>query len=216
MLAAHASLTSAKIPARRRYPYGLHMKAIPTPDPPLQSESLLLRRWRSKDALALFTAFTDPDVLAFSWAAERAYTQDDAAFFIRDTHAAQLAGRELQLAIVDAGSDRIWGCASVHAVDHERGNATVGYWLVGAARGQGLATRAVMLLSDWAFAVLGLHRLELTCAPDNLASQAVARRAGFQLEGRLRSHTPFKGARRDTLLHSLLPGDRAAQPDGSP
>lgn len=192
------------------------MRAIPTPDPPLQSGNLILRRWCTEDAPALFTAFTDPDVLAFSWAAERAYTQDDAASFVHDTHAAQRAGRELQLAIVDAEGDRIWGCASVHAVDHERGNAAVGYWLVGAARGRGLATTAVTLLSDWAFAVLGLHRLELTCAPDNLASQAVARRAGFQLEGLLRSHTPFKGARRDTLLHSLLPSDWATQPDGSP
>lgn len=52
-----------------------------------------------------------------------------------------------------------------------------------------------------------VERLEVTCGPDNIASQRVARRAGFRAEGLLRSHTPFKGARRDTLLLSLLPSD---------
>lgn len=185
------------------------MTAIPAPDPPLQAGVLLLRRWRSEDAAALLDAFTDPDVLASSWAAERSYTPADAVTFVRDTHAAQLAGQELQLAVIDAGSDRLWGCVSVHAVDQDRGTAAIGYWLISAARGQGLATTAVALLSDWAFDVLGLQRLELTCGPDNLASQAVARRTGYHLEGRLRSHMPFKGTRRDTLMHSRLPSDRA-------
>jgi RimJ/RimL family protein N-acetyltransferase len=47
----------------------------------------------------------------------------------------------------------------------------------------------------------------LTCAPDNDASQRVAERCGFTREGVLRSHTPFKGGRRDTVLFSLLPGE---------
>jgi hypothetical protein len=53
---------------------------------------------------------------------------------------------------------------------------------------------------DWA-------RLELTCGPDNEASQRVAERCGFVREGLLRSHIPFKAARRDTVIYSLLPGE---------
>ena len=52
-----------------------------------------------------------------------------------------------------------------------------------------------------------LARLELTCGPDNLASQRVAERCGFTREGVLRSHVPFKGARRDSVVFSLLPGE---------
>lgn len=50
-------------------------------------------------------------------------------------------------------------------------------------------------------------RLELTCGPDNEASQRVAERCGFTREGVLRSHIPFKGGRRDTVVFSLLPGE---------
>jgi RimJ/RimL family protein N-acetyltransferase len=83
----------------------------------------------------------------------------------------------------------------------------VGYWLAPAARGRGVASRAVRLLTGWAFDVLQLQRLELTCGPDNIGSQRVAERTGFTREGLLRSHMAFKGRRRDTLLFSLLPGE---------
>lgn len=54
---------------------------------------------------------------------------------------------------------------------------------------------------------LGLARIELTCGPDNESSQRVAARCGFVREGVMRSHVPFKGGRRDTVLFSLLPGE---------
>jgi hypothetical protein len=53
---------------------------------------------------------------------------------------------------------------------------------------------------------LAVHRLELTCAPDNVASRRVAERCGFTCEGVLRAHVPFRGRRRDTAMYSLLPG----------
>ena len=43
--------------------------------------------------------------------------------------------------------------------------------------------------------------------PDNEASQRVAGRYGFLREGILRSHRPFKGDRRDTVMFTLLPDE---------
>ena len=57
----------------------------------------------------------------------------------------------------------------------------------------------------------GLARLQLTCSPDNEASQRVAERCGFVREGLFRSHVPFKGARRDSVIYSLLPGELRQQ-----
>jgi RimJ/RimL family protein N-acetyltransferase len=97
----------------------------------------------------------------------------------------------------------------VYDIDAGQARAAVGYWLAPHARGRGIATRAVRLLARWALDDLGLARLQITCGPDNLASQRVAERAGFTREGVLRSHYPFKGSRRDTVVFSLLPGDPA-------
>ena len=89
----------------------------------------------------------------------------------------------------------------------DQGCASVGYWLAPEARGRGVATHAVRLLARWAFAELGLARLELTCGPDNEASQRVAERCGFVRGSLLRSRITFKGARRDTVIYSLLRGE---------
>jgi RimJ/RimL family protein N-acetyltransferase len=44
--------------------------------------------------------------------------------------------------------------------------------------------------------------------PDNLASQGVAEKAGFQREAVLRSNLEYRdGSRRDSVLFSLLPDE---------
>ena len=128
----------------------------------------------------------------------------------------RLAGRALLLGITDpADPDALWGNISLYDIDPHNQRAATGYWPAAPARGRGSATRALRLLSRWAFDTLGLARLELTCGPDNTASQRVAERAGFVREGMLRSHLTFKNGRRDTVVYGLLPSDRRRMRDAS-
>jgi ribosomal-protein-alanine N-acetyltransferase len=75
------------------------------------------------------------------------------------------------------------------------------------ARGKGLATRAVRLISSWALHDLGLTRVGLLTEPSNLVSQRVAERAGFQREGILRAYAEIDGRRIDYVSFSLLASD---------
>jgi len=84
----------------------------------------------------------------------------------------------------------------------------IGYWCAPWARRRGVTTRALRLLCRHAFEELGLERLELVADPDNVASQGVAEKTGFQREGVLRSHVRYAdGRRRDSVMFSLLPGE---------
>ena len=56
--------------------------------------------------------------------------------------------------------------------------------------GKGFASQAVAALSDHAFAVLGLERVEAGFYADNEASQRAFKRAGFVEEGRRRGAAP--------------------------
>jgi RimJ/RimL family protein N-acetyltransferase len=58
-----------------------------------------------------------------------------------------------------------------------------GYWLGAPARGRGLATRALQLLSDEIVSRLRPSRLELRTTIGNLPSERVAARAGFTRVG---------------------------------
>jgi RimJ/RimL family protein N-acetyltransferase len=189
---------------------------------------VLLRHWREEDVSQIVTGFGDPSVLARSWALVRPYTTADARDYLAADRTGRRAGDEIGFAIADPFEPaRVFGGGSLYDVDRDQRRAAIGYWLAPAARGRGCATAAVMLAAGWALAPtgrrpgadgrlgvgvgvgvgegLGLGRLEITCAPDNLASRRVAERAGFTYEAHLRSHLVFRGERRDTLVFGRLP-----------
>jgi RimJ/RimL family protein N-acetyltransferase len=167
-----------------------------------------LRPWREDDVPERLMTFADPLVQRFSWPHTEPYTEADARAFFAYVQRTRLNERELAFALVAPDDDAdVLGGGSLHAIELAERRAAVGYWLAAHARGRGVATHATRLLARWAFERLGLQRLELTCAPDNSASQRVAERCGFTREGVLRSHMRFKGGRRDTIVYSLLPGE---------
>jgi RimJ/RimL family protein N-acetyltransferase len=187
-------------------PYGGDMAELRLP--PLVDEVVRLRPWRESDVPAGLMAFADPTVHRFSWPHSTPYTEDDARRFFVEQERARLHGAAVEFALVEPHDEEaVLGGGSLYAVDLEQGRAGVGYWLAPHARGRGVVTHAVRLVARWAFEDLGLARLELTCAPDNQASQRVAERCGFTREGVLRAHMPFKGGRRDTVVFGLLPGE---------
>jgi RimJ/RimL family protein N-acetyltransferase len=179
--------------------------ALPLPDPPLREPLVALRGWCAADVPARVMLFADPSVLARSWPTDTPYTEHDARAFLAWQEQARLAGEALNLAFCAPGDQaQVLGGGSFYDVSLPSGRASIGYWLSPGARGRGVVTAAVRLLTGWGFEQLGLGRVELTCAPDNLASQAVAERCGFTREALLRSHMSFKGGRRDTVVYGLL------------
>jgi RimJ/RimL family protein N-acetyltransferase len=101
------------------------------------------------------------------------------------------------------------GAVQFGVVDEELGTGATGYWLLPHARGRGLASAALARTTQEIFTRLGWQRIELTHAVENERSCAVARRAGYQPEGVLRSamRYPDDGRRSDEHLHARLPTD---------
>ena len=75
--------------------------------------------------------------------------------------------------------------------------ANVSYGGVAAHRGQGYMSEALELVLHEAFVTLGLHRLEANIQPANQGSLALARRAGFVLEGFSPGYLKIAGEWRD-------------------
>src|SRR5512143_2034886 len=78
---------------------------------------------------------------------------------------------------------RCVGHVWVNTRPDDRSVGSVGYWLLPTARGRGLATRAVRLVSRWAFDELGITVLRLYAEPANEPSLRVAERCGFRRIG---------------------------------
>lgn len=161
----------------------------------LEDGDIVLRPLGEEDVPALVEACRDPEIPRRTSVPD-GLTEAQARDFV-------VEGVDVW-AIVDADTDELLGTIGFK-VRHARGD--FGYWLKKEARGRGVATRALVLLTRWAARERGLGRLQLIVEPDNLASIRVAERAGFRREGRLRSYIELKGARRDVYMYSLLPED---------
>jgi RimJ/RimL family protein N-acetyltransferase len=78
----------------------------------------------------------------------------------------------------------------------------VGWAFKRSAWGKGFATEAAIAAIDWAFAELGWQEVIHSIAPDNLASQALARRLGAQNRGPGQLPAPYADTRIDIWAQS--------------
>jgi RimJ/RimL family protein N-acetyltransferase len=171
----------------------------------LRDDTIVLRPWRMDDAPAVFSACQDPSISnAIAWV-PWPYTREDAQAYVREC--VESGDDRYPFAIVDAETGELIGSIDM-SLDAQRHRGHIGYWVAEPARGRGVATRALRLLATWSFEGLELQRLELVTDPDNVASQRVAEKVGFEREGVLRAHLRRHDGRiRDSVMFSLLPGE---------
>jgi RimJ/RimL family protein N-acetyltransferase len=175
----------------------------------LSDDAVVLRPWSSSDAIFMAEASRDPAIERYNGPSP-ASVADAITVIERIEQSWRTFGVEgdptgAAFAIVDAALGEPVGMCGV---DHWSSTdvAQFGYWLAPGARGRGLATRAVTLMTSWLFE-LGAARVFLTIQSDNVASAAVALRAGFTCEGTLRAYDVWKGQRKDVDVFAVLPDE---------
>jgi RimJ/RimL family protein N-acetyltransferase len=145
--------------------------------PTLQTDDILLRYWTVDDA-TWYVESRDEEV--YKWTTERReLTVAETVEAIQRLH--ENTSGAVGYAIVDSQSLQMLGNIALVLAD-DRKSAEVMYWLAPWGRGRGVATRAVNLLCQWAFQQFDLDRITLHAHCENIRSQAVAKRAGFQCQ----------------------------------
>jgi RimJ/RimL family protein N-acetyltransferase len=115
-------------------------------------------------------------------------------------------GKREAFAVVD-GDGSFLGLGLAFGIDREGRQLELGYVVSPQARGRGVATRTLELLTDWAFSELDALRIELWISAGNAPSKRVAERAGYRYEGTLRSFHFKQGIRDDFEVWSRLATD---------
>jgi RimJ/RimL family protein N-acetyltransferase len=166
-----------------------------------------LRPLTAQDVAFHTTLASLPDVVATTVPPVRR----DATDLARRCHrslARWLAGEQADLVIVDVDTGEPAGEIGLYYSEPDTGQAMIGYAMLPAWRGRGYVNRAIGLLSLWVFAETGIGRLVAGTLPDNVRSQRVLLRSGFQREGHLRSRLPgLDGRRVDDVLYALVAED---------
>ena len=143
------------------------------------------------------------------------YTLADAQAWCGDGHRQPAVGTVWAITVDDIAI----GCCSVR---RDSGwlacNAEVGYWIGRAFWRRGITSEALSLISDWALETMpAVVRLYAPIFGHNEGSQAVARRCGYQLEGRM----PVSALKRGQLIDRVVygryrPGASAVVPTLTP
>ena len=131
------------------------------------------------------------------------YAEEDAKTWIRQV---QDHESETTFAIASA-EEAIGGIGFILQGDVYRKSAEIGYWLGEPFWGQGIATRAVRTLTEYAFENFDLNRLYAGVFEWNPASVRVLEKAGYTLEGRRRQAVIKDGRLLDELMYGIVRGD---------
>ncbi len=172
------------------------------PDPPLTDGVVTLRPAADRDLGAIERGITDPEVVR--WFGKPTMSARE----VLELNRARWVDGSGPTFAICGPDDRCVGHVWVN-IGPGTGGA-VGYWLLPEARGLGLATRAVRLISEWAYRDKDLTRLHLVTEPGNLASQRVAERSGFQRDGLARSNVDVDGRTVEHLVFRLPRADASA------
>jgi RimJ/RimL family protein N-acetyltransferase len=105
---------------------------------------------------------------------------------------------------IDVQGEAAGGLGYVPGTDVERFSAEVGYWLGEQYWRRGIVSEALSLFTQYAFSELKLLRLFATPFADNRASIRVLEKAGYVLEGVMRSGCVKYGQPRDQALYAIV------------
>jgi len=85
----------------------------------------------------------------------------------------------------------------------------IGYWLSEKYQKQGIVTKSVYKLCDFAFNKLGINRIQIKCAVENISSINIPKKLGFKFEGIERQGELLRGDfYTDLEIYSKLKSDK--------
>ena len=177
--------------------------------PELTGDGFRLRAIRASDAPRIQEGTADP--VATRWLGHKPspYTLADAQTYVERRREHEATGQSVTWAIADPDDDRILGTVLwfnwIPEVECE-----LGWWLHPDARGRGLATRAVRLVTDHVFETLGVRRVTAFAAVENTASRRVAETLGFRQYGVERYGAHVRDDWVDMALYDVTASEWAA------
>lgn len=172
--------------------------------PVFTTPRLTVREIRLSDAAALHRVARCPEVARFLWPAPAEL--DTFQRFIEWTWAERAAGRYVGFAIVPKGAISAAGLFELRQTQPGFFRAELGFFMDPAYWGTGLFSEAAQLVLDFAFRVVGIHRIEARATVDNIRSNRALHRLGAQQEGILRASFVCDGALVDQALWAFVRG----------
>jgi RimJ/RimL family protein N-acetyltransferase len=181
----------------------------------IQTRRMVLRCWEPRDAPLLMAAIAANLEHLRPWLLWAQHEPEDLQTKIdrlRQSRGAFDLGQDFKYGLFNRDESQVIGSSGLHTRAGAEARE-IGYWVHKDFLNNGLATEATAALTQVAFVVDHVARVEIHCDPANVRSLAVPRKLGFCHEATLRhrTHTP-DGRLRDTMIWTLLAHEYPTSP----
>jgi [ribosomal protein S5]-alanine N-acetyltransferase len=174
--------------------------------PVIEASRIRLRWITEADVAAVYSIFSDPEVMRY-WSTLPLADEQAAREFVNTAHDLFKSRTLMKWGVARRVDDLLIGTISLIHLDLTHKRTEVGYALGRAHWGNGYIQEALSALFDYLFNELGLHRIEADVDPRNGPSIRTLERLGFQREGYLRERWHVGGEIEDALFYGLLRRD---------
>jgi [ribosomal protein S5]-alanine N-acetyltransferase len=174
--------------------------------PVLTGATITLRELRASDAPALLAMLSTEEVARFI--SPPPTTVEGFERFIAWTQREREAGNYICFGVVPNGMDTAVGLFQVRQMEPDFATAEWGFALGSPYWGSGMFVEGAELVLDFAFDVVGAHRLEARAALQNGRGNGALRKIGALQEGILRRSFLRRGEYLDQVLWAILDTDR--------
>jgi ribosomal-protein-serine acetyltransferase len=180
---------------------------IPSFPDHFETERLWVRAVRPGDGAMVYQAIMESLNELRPWMPWARGTQsiEESEAYAREAASRWRTREELGMRFMRKSDGQFLGAIGMHHIDWSVPRFEIGYWVRTSQQGHGYVTEAVNGLTQFAFERLKAVRMEIRCDAANRRSAAVAERAGYTLEARLRyERRNAVGALADTLIYVKL------------
>ncbi len=174
--------------------------------PVLAGRTLTLRELRLSDAPALLALLSTEEVARFISPAPTTVAGFER--FIACSQRERQAGNFLCFGVVPHGSDTPVGLFQLRQTEPGFATAEWGFAIGSAYWGSGMFMEAAQLVLDFAFQVVGAHRVEARAVVQNGRGNGALRKLGALQEGILRRSFRRNGEHFDQVLWTIIGSDR--------
>jgi ribosomal-protein-serine acetyltransferase len=172
-----------------------------------------IRPYRITDIPFLYNAACESIEQVYPWLpwCHPGYTLDEARSWVYYAIDAWASAREYEFVIFHETQKAFAGGLGLNQINMVYRMSNLGYWVRSSKTGKGAASAATRLAAKFGFRRLGLKRIEIVVAVENMASQRVAEKAGAKREGILRNRVFMHERSYDAAMFSLIPTDFESQ-----
>ena len=174
-----------------------------TPFPNLETERLYLRRVVREDVNEIFALRSDREVMKYI-PRPLAKNTEDAMAHIEMIDEKIENNEGINWAITLKDDTKLIGIIGHYRIKPEHFRAEIGYMLLPEYHGKGIIAEAIKETVSYGFKIMKLHSIEAVIDPENLASEKVLLKSGFEKEAHLKENEYYEGRFLDTIIYSIL------------